>query len=52
MKVFIEIIRSSLKESKVKKSHSARDKKYSQRKLFEYNESDEQSLFQQKLEIY
>ena len=41
MKVFIKIIRLSLKESKVKENHSARDKKYSQRKLFECSESDE-----------
>ena len=45
MKVFTEVIRSNLKESKAKESHSARDKKYSQRKLFEYSESDEQSHF-------
>ena len=52
MKIFIEAIRSNFKESKVKESHSARDKKYSQRKLFECNESDAQSRFQQKFEIY
>ena len=46
MKVFTEAIRSNLKKSKAKESHSARDKKYSQRKLFECNESDEQSRFQ------
>ena len=52
MKVFIKIIRSNLKESKAKENHSARDKEYSQRKLFECNESDEQSRFQQRFEIY
>ena len=46
MKVFTETIRSSFKESKVKESHSARDKKYSQQKLFECSEFDEQSCFQ------
>ena len=52
MKIFIEAIRSNLKESKAKRSHSARGKKYSQRKLFECSESDEQSRFQQKFEVY
>ena len=46
MKVFTEAIRSNFKESKIKESHSAYDKKYSQRKLFECNESDEQNRFQ------
>ena len=46
MKAFIEAIRSNFKKSKIKKSHSARDKKYSQRKLFECSEFDEQSCFQ------
>ena len=52
MKVFIEIIRLNFKESKVKENHSARDKKYSQRKLFECSRFDEQNSFQQKFEIY
>ena len=52
MKIFIEAIRSNFKISKVKKSYSARGKKYSQRNLFKYNESDKQSRFQQKFEIY
>ena len=52
MKVFIKVIRSNFKELKAKDNHSARNKKYSQRKLFEYNESDEQSRFQQRFEIY
>ena len=52
MKVFTEIIRSNFKESKVKENHSVRDKKYSQRKLFECSESDEQNRFQQRFEIY
>ena len=52
MKIFIETIRSSLKESKIKESHSARDKKYSQRKLFKCSESDKQSRFQQRFETY
>ena len=45
MKVFIKAIRSNFKKSKAKKSHSARDKKYSQRKQFECNEFDKQSCF-------
>ena len=45
MKVFIETICSSFKKSKAKENHSVRDKKYSQRKLFECNEFDEQSHF-------
>ena len=52
MKVFIETIRSNFKKSKIKESYSARNKKYSQRKLFECNESDKQSHFQQKFKIY
>ena len=52
MKAFTEAIRSSLKELKAKENHSVRGKKYSQRKLFECSESDEQSRFQQKFEIY
>ena len=52
MKVFIETIRSNFKELKTKESHSVRDKKYPQRKLFECSEFDEQSCFQQKFEIY
>ena len=52
MKTFTETIRSNFKESKAKENHSARDKKYSQRKLFECNESDKQSCFQQRFEIY
>ena len=52
MKVFIEVIRSNFKELKIKESHSARGKKYSQRKLFECSESDKQNRFQQKFEIY
>ena len=46
MKVFTEAIRSNFKESKAKENHSAHDKKYPQRKLFECSESDEQSRFQ------
>ena len=46
MKIFIETIHSNLEKSKVKENYSARDKKYSQRKLFECNESDKQSRFQ------
>ena len=46
MKVFIEAIRSNFKKLKIKESHSARDKKYLQRKLFKCNEFDEQSRFQ------
>ena len=38
---FIETIRSNFKELKAKESHSARDKKYSQRKLFKCNEFNE-----------
>ena len=45
MKIFIETIRSSFKELKAKESHFARDKKYSQRTLFECNEFDEQNYF-------
>ena len=41
VKIFIEIICLNFKESKIKESHSARDKKYSQRKLFECSEFDE-----------
>ena len=52
MKIFTEAIRSSFKKSKVKESYSVRDKKYPQRKLFKCSESDEQSRFQQKFEIY
>ena len=52
MKVFIETIRSSLKKSKTKENHSACDKKYSQQKLFECSEFDEQNRFQQRFEIY
>ena len=46
MKVFIKVIRSNFKELKAKENHSARDKKYSQRKLFECSEFDEQNRFQ------
>ena len=46
VKVFTETIHSSFKKSKAKENYSARDKKYSQWKLFECNESDEQSNFQ------
>ena len=52
MKVFTEAIRSSFKESKVKESHSVDGKKYPQRKLFECNEFDEQSRFQQRFKAY
>ena len=40
MKIFIEAVRSNFKELKIKENHSVRDKKHSQRKLFECNESD------------
>ena len=52
VKVFIETIRSSFKESKAKESHSARDKKYPQCKLSECSEFDEQSSFQQRFKVY
>ena len=51
MKIFIEAIRSNFKESKAKENHSARDKKYSQRKLFECSESDKQNCFQKNLKF-
>ena len=52
VKIFIETIHSTFKKSKVKENYSVHDKRYSQRKLFERNESDEQSRFQQRFEIY